>query len=620
MNTYYDDNAGDGGLQSEFDGESNANRTESTDTLSEQRDDYNALPIDPPKYIGAEDTKEYPEAPFGYRFNEQEQVGLNTGALNLTVRDFSLPGKNGFDFSVTRRYCSQNANPREITPGYDSQPRYTWSFKGYINYHSGGKIEQWSGTINYELDSRKAYFINEEYARDDAEHVLEKFLRSPGSFMKDDWLEKYEIIDSSASGRTIKVSKASGIKYHLSTDTRPNNHELTTFGLGYGWSFGFPSIEATGINQTRTNIIFHYFLHMGDGRAFKLGKYSDEKGYELEGHKLKDLKLTRTNSYPKDYTLTYKDGRTALFRQEEENRQVRLTALCDRFGNQIRFSYPAEGGMVITDSADCVVRLEKESLGPNHWVLTWKLPDASTTCYTVKDNLLVEVRDQLGRVTGYSYETKSVPKSYVGPEFADVEIEIEYKLINEIAHPSGAKTRYGYYAISKMETPGVQIPGGGSGGGSGDGWGITPINPGGGGSGGNGGDVEVGTIGPGGGESGGNGGNVEVATTNPGGDVEVATTNPGGDNGGSGGNVEVATTNPGGDIGGKGGGAGGVYVPDNPVYVEGKNYSAISAASLRSTNVTIDTGNSSYIAGTITPVGGSGGTDNVPPGFLSAYI
>jgi len=49
---------------------------------------------------------DYPLAPFRLNTNEIEHINLNSGSLGLTITDFVLPGKNGFDLSLTRRYDS----------------------------------------------------------------------------------------------------------------------------------------------------------------------------------------------------------------------------------------------------------------------------------------------------------------------------------------------------------------------------------------------------------------------------------------------------------------------------------------------------------------------------------
>ncbi len=66
-----------------------------------------------------EDTKEYLQAPYSYSMEKNETVALNNGALRCTVTDFMLPGRNGFDLAIARKYSADNANLTEISPKYD---------------------------------------------------------------------------------------------------------------------------------------------------------------------------------------------------------------------------------------------------------------------------------------------------------------------------------------------------------------------------------------------------------------------------------------------------------------------------------------------------------------------
>ncbi|MCL1873222.1 MAG: DUF6531 domain-containing protein, partial [Clostridiales bacterium] len=49
-------------------------------------------------------------APFLYQYDQNESVNLNTGALNVTMTDLTLPGKNGLDLVISRTYDSSDAN------------------------------------------------------------------------------------------------------------------------------------------------------------------------------------------------------------------------------------------------------------------------------------------------------------------------------------------------------------------------------------------------------------------------------------------------------------------------------------------------------------------------------
>jgi hypothetical protein len=49
-------------------------------------------------------------APYGFDSNQAESVNLNTGGLVYERVDYVLPGRNGLDLVIGRRYDSDTAN------------------------------------------------------------------------------------------------------------------------------------------------------------------------------------------------------------------------------------------------------------------------------------------------------------------------------------------------------------------------------------------------------------------------------------------------------------------------------------------------------------------------------
>ncbi len=89
------------------------------------------------------DPKRYPEAPFSYRMAESESVSLADGSLECTFTDFTLPGRNGFDLTIARRYDSNNANLYEMTPeAYDGGVR-TVRRENFHNFRQYGLGYGW---------------------------------------------------------------------------------------------------------------------------------------------------------------------------------------------------------------------------------------------------------------------------------------------------------------------------------------------------------------------------------------------------------------------------------------------------------------------------------------------
>lgn len=56
------------------------------------------------------DIKQYPESPFNYFESNQIDVKLSTGDVQYDITDFVLPGRDGFDVTIARRYDSGCAN------------------------------------------------------------------------------------------------------------------------------------------------------------------------------------------------------------------------------------------------------------------------------------------------------------------------------------------------------------------------------------------------------------------------------------------------------------------------------------------------------------------------------
>ncbi|SET98389.1 RHS repeat-associated core domain-containing protein [Lacrimispora sphenoides] len=62
------------------------------------------------------ETKQYPESPFNYFETNQVNAQLNTGNVQYDTTDFVLPGRDGFDVSIARRYDSGCANLVDMAP------------------------------------------------------------------------------------------------------------------------------------------------------------------------------------------------------------------------------------------------------------------------------------------------------------------------------------------------------------------------------------------------------------------------------------------------------------------------------------------------------------------------
>ncbi len=88
---------------------SEENEAKSKETLLTQA----ALSTDEEEFS---DIKQYPESPFTYFETNQANVQLSTGNIQYETIDFVLPGRDGFDVSIARRYDSGCANLVDMYP------------------------------------------------------------------------------------------------------------------------------------------------------------------------------------------------------------------------------------------------------------------------------------------------------------------------------------------------------------------------------------------------------------------------------------------------------------------------------------------------------------------------
>ena len=72
----------------------------------------------------------YPDAPYRYNDEQNENILLNSGHLQHTVTDFVLPGRDGFDLVIKRSYDSANAGIEKMR----AIPVAKHSTTGIFNY------------------------------------------------------------------------------------------------------------------------------------------------------------------------------------------------------------------------------------------------------------------------------------------------------------------------------------------------------------------------------------------------------------------------------------------------------------------------------------------------------
>jgi len=393
-----------------------------------------------------DDPKEFPIAPFSVNNDEIENIGLNSGSLQLAITDFVLPGKNGFDLALTRRYSSAMSNTEELTPAFERQRRYIWNLEvrvrgrdrvsnttviGY-NWYSGNNHGAGYSSAQEARDGAQAYWHNlsqNYYYRDSIVWMFEQ-----QRFW--DWREM-EILN--ILSHRITTSHYTGDV--VVSGARPNNHMQNQYGLGIGWGFNIPSIETVGEQSRRDFVRYFSHLHVGDGRVFRI-----DDDNRFVDYKLQDITFSSVwgSIGGRQYTriLNYKDGRKAYFNGSNRT-SFQLIAMTDRFGNTISFNLNANGGS-ITDTLGRTIHLSRTNISGGH-ILRWTLPDNSAVTYTVQNNLLTSVMDQEGRVTSYGYTSGNIRKSYRSSwQHGDAGVNIMHWPLNRITYPTGASSRYNY--------------------------------------------------------------------------------------------------------------------------------------------------------------------------------
>ncbi|MGL5437830.1 MAG: RHS repeat-associated core domain-containing protein [Lachnospiraceae bacterium] len=349
------------------------------------------------------DVKEYPENPFSYLETSQVEVQLSSGDVQYEVTDFVLPGRDGFDVSIARRYHSGHANLVDMNPyfknGYQLKTGstdneylkkryglgYGWSFVlpsietvPYLYY-------QYSGTDYVDIKTGYDYVLHLEDGR--ALKLYFKMRKFHGYSLKD------VSVDWSSSSKTIPHPYAAGTvqKYHVVITYKNGNKD---YFQNFGWD-GFDTSKKMNLvlvaRQDKFGNVIYYDLKQGGGMTI-----IDSWGREIQ--------LVKT-----DHTLTW-------------NLPAANT------GEVCRISYQMESG------ADD----EGQSGGLYQ---PWN-PGTTDDSELLR---LTAVTNQVGYVTRYSYYDPHDKKGTMIYGQSDSEGSTrKYMLLRDITYPDGALTHLEY--------------------------------------------------------------------------------------------------------------------------------------------------------------------------------
>lgn len=337
------------------------------------------------------DIKQYPESPFNYFESNQINVRLSTGDVQYDVTDFVLPGRDGFDVSIARRYDSGCANLVDMDPYARGEKIRTGSKDNSFYCMTYGLGYGWS----FVLPSIET-----------VPHLSCSYITNPldpkQSFLVT--YPSYDYILHLEDGRSLNISR--------STD-----------------GFEDYSLKDVGI-VNRTGTIQHPYAA------------STSKSYDL---------IIEYKNGNKDYfkNLHVNSGK----QYKIEPQKYTLTARQDKFGNVICYDFRDYGGVVIVDTWGRIITLEKTNYGLV-WKLpesiAGKICEISYHIEQTQPLRLTAVTDPSGRRTHYNYYN---PEDYEGfMSYASKKIvgytagtkPRNYLLLQSITYPNQASTQFTY--------------------------------------------------------------------------------------------------------------------------------------------------------------------------------
>ena len=364
-------------------------------TVIDRSDPAGSLPpqsVTPPSPEGWTEEAGFLGAPYLYEVDRSEKVALNSGALVYETEDLVLPGINGLDLVIGRRYNSQSAS--SAVPGVKAVESRRSIY--YVSYHVEAihylpVSNEWERTVTTDGPEVGPFAFYMDARRLANAH------------------QSYETTATASDGCTVKLRTYAVVDtyeardYTIETVSRPNDHDTGLYGLGHGWSLRFSSIEQ--VDDTS-------YLRLGDGGSWEIN--FDGEGSHLRDYPLEDLTLEKecgefsaggTASY---YRLTRTDGRREYF-----DADGRLIGIRDRYDNTISLVHSVENGyprIVITDTLGRTVVLSGAESETGH-VMTLTGPEGLSLRYEVThaDGLqaLAASTDAAGRTTRYSYTRQS---------------------------------------------------------------------------------------------------------------------------------------------------------------------------------------------------------------------
>jgi RHS repeat-associated protein len=390
-------------------------------------------------------------APFSYSASENSRVNLNTGEYTHEEVDLVLPGKNGLDLEIRRRFDSS-------IPATNS-----------ISWGDG------STAIIYEITYAFYYPVGRE-TDDLGVQALESMRINPHDPLFN-WTSNLDLRDFQMTFRATQRELAVAFRNSLSRGTTLLMHTLNSggtavlfrpvinvregtlwteanamrlesgaipnqhgdpHGLGHGWSYAFSRIETYWTAVVGGRSVYEDYIRLSDGRFFRIDMSNTPS--RLAGYKRRDLVFARSSNTS---TLTHADGKVETF-----DNNGRLTQIRDRFGNTISFAYTANNGITITDTLGRVVTLN-QGANSNQRVLI--APDNSRKTFNTRIGtgnirFLDNAVDQSGHTTTYLSHANTMYFNPFSPDWVNVHpgfAQTTHRVIlDRVTFPSGMQIRY----------------------------------------------------------------------------------------------------------------------------------------------------------------------------------
>lgn len=395
-------------------------------------------------------------APYSYDYNTAEKINLNTGALVYENVDYTLPGVNGLDLVIGRRYDSSEANVSTPAGYYSTAESYThkYSIVSWTEWYQdvpGIGRDPMSGshpgsktTTYYTSQSDAMAALKASYTDNQTVGTLNGFpiIRYTTYY--------YEFVDEATF---------SGYTCTYYSYTMSNTYLNDLYGLGTGWSFMFSSIDASDVNNK--------VLYLADGREFEISITSAAGDSNLKNYTLSDLRLEQesggysngvVSSY---YTLYYKDGEKEYFSSDGK-----LIGIRDRYGNTIKFVNDTLNGLpriTITDTLGRVTTISSSAVISGARTVTVALPNSVNLKYTVSTitspitySSLTAYADPMGVSTNYTYTVSAA--GFDAYSKGTSAATIYYMNLTRIQHPTGASSEFTYEPVQQnLGFDGLQI-------------------------------------------------------------------------------------------------------------------------------------------------------------------